>query len=47
METLTNARAIGDYGEASMFPVFGKKRQIEGASGATPHGARIQSGTIG
>ena len=47
METLTNARAIGDYGEASMFPVFGKKRQIEGASGATPHGAGMQRGTIG
>jgi hypothetical protein len=47
METLTNARAIGEYGEASMFPVFGKKRQIEGAAGAAPHGAGMQRGTIG
>jgi hypothetical protein len=47
METLKNARAIGNYGEASLFPVFGKKRQIDGASGATPHGAGMQRGTIG
>jgi diketogulonate reductase-like aldo/keto reductase len=32
METLKNARAIVDYGEAGTFPVFGKKRQIDGAS---------------
>jgi len=35
MERLKNARAIEDYGEASMFPVFGKKRQIDGVSPAT------------
>jgi diketogulonate reductase-like aldo/keto reductase len=35
MATLKNAEAINDYGEASMFPVFGKKRQIDGASGIT------------
>ena len=29
MATLKNAQAINDYGEASMFPVFGKKRQID------------------
>jgi hypothetical protein len=47
METLKNARAIVDYGEARAFPVFGKKRQIDGASEATPHGAGIQRGHIG
>jgi len=47
METLKNARAIVDYGEAGTFPVFGKKRQTDGASGATPHGAGIQRGHIG
>jgi diketogulonate reductase-like aldo/keto reductase len=31
MATLTNAEDIADYGEASMFPVFGKKRQAVGA----------------
>jgi diketogulonate reductase-like aldo/keto reductase len=31
MATLTNAEEIADYGEASMFPVFGKKRQADGA----------------
>jgi diketogulonate reductase-like aldo/keto reductase len=29
LETLKNAENSTDYGEASMFPVFGKKRQIE------------------
>ena len=47
METLKNARAIEGYGEAGMFPVFGKKRRIDGASEATPHGAVMQRGTIG
>jgi diketogulonate reductase-like aldo/keto reductase len=31
MANLTNAEDIADYGEASMFPVFGKKRQIDDA----------------
>jgi diketogulonate reductase-like aldo/keto reductase len=30
METLKNAESSTDYGEASMFPVFGKKRQPAG-----------------
>jgi hypothetical protein len=47
METLKNARPIETYGEAGMFPVFGKKRQIDGAAGATPHAAAMQRGTIG
>jgi diketogulonate reductase-like aldo/keto reductase len=46
MERLKNARAIEDYGEASMFPVFGKKRRIDGASGATANEAGMQRGTI-
>lgn len=33
METLKNAGNSLDYGEASKFPVFGRKRQIDGASG--------------
>jgi diketogulonate reductase-like aldo/keto reductase len=32
MATLTKAEAIADYGEASMFPVFGKKRQVDDAT---------------
>ena len=47
METLKNVKAIVDYGEAGTFPVFGKTRQIDGASGATPHGVGIQRGHIG
>ena len=31
MATLTNAENSTDYGDASMFPVFGKKRQIDAA----------------
>jgi diketogulonate reductase-like aldo/keto reductase len=31
MATLKEAEAIADYGEANMFPVFGKKRQVDGA----------------
>ena len=33
METLRNAEPMADYGEASVFPVFGKKRQIGGVIG--------------
>ena len=33
METLKNAEKGTDYGDASMFPVFGKKRHIDGPSG--------------
>ena len=29
-----------------MFPVFGKKRPIDGAFGATAHEAEMQRGTI-
>ncbi len=32
MAILKNAKAIEDYGEANMFPVFGKKRQIDSAT---------------
>jgi diketogulonate reductase-like aldo/keto reductase len=46
METLKNAKPIEGYGEASMFPVFGKKRQIDGAARATAHGAGMQRGII-
>jgi hypothetical protein len=35
MATLKNAEAINDYGEASMFPVFSKKRQNDGVPGIT------------
>jgi len=31
MATMTNAKDNTDYGAAGMFPVFGKKRQIDGA----------------
>jgi diketogulonate reductase-like aldo/keto reductase len=34
METLKTARAVEDYGEASVFPVFGRARQIEGGAAA-------------
>lgn len=34
MATLKDAETGTDYGDASMFPVFGKKRQIEGAPSA-------------
>ncbi len=47
IETLKNARAILDNGEAGKFLVFGKKRKVEGASEASPHGAGIQRGYIG
>jgi hypothetical protein len=33
MATLKGAENDTDYGAASMFPVFGKKRQIDGAPG--------------
>ena len=33
MATLRNAEPMADYGEASAFPVFGKKRQVGGAIG--------------
>jgi diketogulonate reductase-like aldo/keto reductase len=36
METLKNAQNSTDYGEASTFPVFGKKRRIDGAQGTAP-----------
>ena len=32
MATLRNAQPINDYGEASKFPVFGKKRRIDGVA---------------
>jgi len=47
METLKSARAIEDYGEASMFPVFGKKRQIDKVYGVTAHGRGTQRGAAG
>jgi diketogulonate reductase-like aldo/keto reductase len=36
METLKNAEALEVYGEASRFPVFGRKRQVESASRIVP-----------
>jgi hypothetical protein len=32
MATMANAENGIDYGAASMFPVFGKKRKVEGGS---------------
>jgi len=34
MATLTGTENVAEYGDASMFPVFGKERQIDGATGA-------------
>lgn len=33
MATLRGTENVAEYGDASMFPVFGKERQIEGATG--------------